>query len=264
MFDESKIAFQEHKKRRQRFLLLSLAAHLIFFSVIGLFHLVFEGTTESFLPTVQIDMVALPDQVKNPDNDPIDFTKPVKENAKPAPKEPETVKDDDSMKLAEEKKPPKKDSEKKAKSALDRLREEVEREKKRKEELADKKKQDDLKKFEEQYRAPIRGNQVNQGTSSTGVLAKTMNAYAGHIVDKVRSHWGLPPYLNNQGLRAEVRIFIDASGSLLRYQFTHASGNQVFDDYVKAAITRAAPFAPPPQEMARGLRSGGIDLQFPL
>jgi len=263
MFDGNKIAQKERNMRRQRYLLLSLAFHLIFFSAAGLFQMVFQNHTEAFLPTIQIDMVALPDQTKNPDNNPIDFTKQVKENVKPTPPEPNAPKEE-RMEFAEEKKPPKKDSEKKAQSALERLREEVEKERKRKEDLLAKKKKDDLKKFEDQYRAPIRGNQVNQGTSTSGVMAATMNAYAGHVVDRVRSNWGLPPYLSNQGLRAEVRIFIDSSGNLLRYQFTQASGNQVFDDYVKASITRAAPFAPPPAEMSRGLRSGGIDLQFPL
>ncbi len=262
MFDERKIARENELKRQKRYLFLSLALHFIFFSVAFLSQMIFPGKAELFLPTVQIDMVALPDQVKNPDND-IDFTKPVKENAKPEPSKPEP-KDDDSMKFAEEKPKPKKDTEKKALSAIEKLREEIAKERKRKEEAMAQKRKDELKSFEDRYRAPIRGNQVNQGTSSSGVLAATMNAYAGHVADRVRAHWGLPPYLSNQNLRAEVRIFIDGNGNLSRYQFVTSSGNQVFDDYVKTSITQAAPFAPPPAEMARGLRSGGIDLQFPL
>ena len=263
MFDERKIARENEWKRQKRFLFLSLALHFIFFAVAFLSQMIFPGKTDVFVPTVQIDMLALPDQVKTPDND-VDVTKPVKENAKPETSKPEPKDDDSDMKFVEEKPKPKKDTEKKALSAIEKLRQEIAKEKKRKEEAMAQKRKDELKNFEDRYRAPIRGNQVNQGTSANGVLAATMNAYAGHVADRVRRNWGLPPYLSNQNLRAEVRIFIDSSGNLARYQFITSSGNQVFDDYVKTSITRAAPFAPPPAEMARGLRSGGIDLQFPL
>jgi TonB family protein len=95
-------------------------------------------------------------------------------------------------------------------------------------------------------------------------MQATVNAYAGHITDKLRSNWALPVYLQTQGLRATVRIYIDGKGSLVRFQFIQNSGNDVFDEYVKGAIQRSNPFAPPPEEMARGLRNSGIEVLFPL
>lgn len=91
-----------------------------------------------------------------------------------------------------------------------------------------------------------------------------MNAYAGHIRERLRQNWGLPVFLQDKGLRAVVRMYIDERGNILRYNFTSVSGNDAFDSYVKAAVKGASPLAPPPEEMAKGLRNSGLEVQFPL
>lgn len=233
---------------------------------------VFPGRQENFLPTVQIDMVALPDQVKAADQPALDPTLPVKDAPPPLAPPPEPEASADSMpeppdRRAEMALQKERDAQKEAKKALERLRQQVKRDQKaedrRREELIERR-QADLKRFEEAYRSAIRGNQTNQGTSMTGEMKATMNAYAGRVVEKVRSNWALPAFLQGRGLQASLRIYIDARGNLARYQFSRMSGNEAFDNYVKGAVQKSSPFAPPPEEMARGLRNSGLELDFPL
>lgn len=183
--------------------------------------------------------------------------------AKPEPKpEPKPRPDEMALEKAKEKK-----AENDAKKALERLKAERQKEQraedKRREELVNKR-EEDLKRFEEAYRSAIKGNQTNQGTSSTGSMQETVNAYAGHIRERLHSNWALPVWLQDKGLRAVVRMYIDGRGNIVRYQFTAVSGNDAFDNYVKGTVQRSGPFAPPPEEMAKGLRNSGLEVQFPL
>jgi TonB family protein len=270
----------EQNAKLRRYVKVSLGIHggIIALLLVGKF-LGFDKA-EMFQPTVQIDMVALPDLVKSQENRPLDTTLPVKDAppppppppkeeepamAKPEPKpepEPKPSKDEMALEKVKEKK-----AENDAKKALERLRAERQKEQraedKRREEALNKR-EEDLKRFNEAYRSAIKGNQTNQGTSSTGELQATMNAYAGHIRERLRQNWGLPAFLQDKGLRAVVRMYIDDSGKILRYNFTAVSGNEAFDSYVRAAVKDSSPFAPPPEEMAKGLRNSGLEVQFPL
>jgi TonB family protein len=268
----------EQNAKLRRYVKVSLGIHggIIALLLVGKF-LGFDKA-EMFQPTVQIDMVALPDLVKSQENRPLDTTLPVKDAppppppppkeeepamAKPEPKpEPKPSKDEMALEKVKEKK-----AENDAKKALERLKAERQKEQraedKRREEALNKR-EEDLKRFNEAYRSAIKGNQTNQGTSSTGELQATMNAYAGHIRERLRQNWGLPAFLQDKGLRAVVRMYIDDSGKILRYNFTAVSGNEAFDSYVRAAVKDSSPFAPPPEEMAKGLRNSGLEVQFPL
>ncbi|NUM88131.1 MAG: TonB C-terminal domain-containing protein [Bdellovibrionales bacterium] len=255
----------EQKKRVKRYMVLSLTFHLVGMGLVMLSQAFFPpDPAELQLPTVQIDMLALPDQVKDMNKADVDVTLPVKENAPPpvAKEKAEEV----ALPAEKPRKEPKESSVKAketAKDALAKLKEEVERQRREKDAIA--KKNERLKELEQKFRNPIRGNQLNQGTSADGVLEATKNAYAGHVASKIRGWWALPTYLQSQGqLRAAVVVYIAPDGKLIRYEFRQNSGNDTFDDYVKRAVLQAAPFAPPPADMARDLRSGGIMVRFPL
>ncbi len=259
----------------KRYLKISLGLHLGFFLALGLGNFVFPSKGMEFLPSVQIDMVALPDLVKSQDNSFVDKSLPVKDAPPPPPPPEQASKDEDVMKKPEPE--PKKDdamalkkqkeAEREAKKALEALRNQKQKsereEAKKRQELVNRR-EEDLKRFEETYRAAIRGNQVNDGDSSSGAMQATANAYAGHIREKLNSNWALPTFLQSKGYRAVVRIYIDARGNIVRYFFTQYSGNEAFDNYVKASLQNSTPFAPPPEEMAKGLRNAGLEVQFPL
>lgn len=255
-------------KKLKYYLKISFWAHIVLFAIAMLSQIVFPGKANLLTPTVHIDMVALPNQVKDANPEPIDTSLPVKNQAPPAEKksDPEPEK-----KKSEEISIPKPRAdhsvEKRAKSAVERLREQMKKEReeieRKKQELLSRRK-DDLKKFEQKYREAIRGNQTNQGSSMTGEMQATMNAYAGAIMERLRANWALPVWLQSKGLRASVRIYIDGRGNLVRFQFSENSGNDTFDEYVKGTIQRSNPFAPPPEDMVRGLRNSGIEVSFPL
>jgi outer membrane biosynthesis protein TonB len=263
---------QRAKLRRYVKISLGLHAGLLVLMVAGKW--IPLGKREMFLPSVQIDMVALPDLVKSQDRPPVDTSLPVKE-APPPPPPPAPPEEE---RMAAPKPPPpapdkqkelaqRKAAEREAQRALERVRTQLRRdqqETQKRTQQALNERQRDLKRFEETYRAALRGNQLNEGTSASGEMQAAMNAYFGHIREKLQSNWALPVFLQSQGLRAVVRVYIDGRGNIIRYQFTQTSGNDLFDEYVKGAVQRSTPFSPPPEEMSRGLRNAGLEVQFPL
>jgi protein TonB len=259
---------EQQKKKQKRYFLISFGLHLGLFLFLAISSFVMPHDAQLILPSIQVDMVALPDHVKG-DTPVIDPTQPVKEQEPPPPPEEKEVAkpapkaaDDSPMALERER-----EAEKRAKQALERMRKQMKKEQaaesKKRQELLEKR-QADLKRFEETYRSAIKGNQANQGTSASGALGEVTNAYTGHVMDKVRSNWGLPAWLQSQKLRAVVHIRIDSRGNLISYNLTESSGNQIFDDYVTASIKKSNPFAPPPQELAPTLRNPGMEVLFPL
>lgn len=257
---------EDPNKKQKRYFTISLFLHLGVFLLMAAGGLIFPQKADLQLPTVQIDMVALPDQVKQ-EPAPVDTSLPAKEEAPPPP-EPVAIAVPEKKK--EPKKEPKKDTQKQAKNALERLREQLETERKeeerKKREALDQRRADleRLKEKAEIARAALRGNQKNVGTSATGAMQSTMNAYFAHVNERLKQNWALPAWLQSQGLSAVVRIYLDGRGNVVRMTLVKASGSEVFDNYVKGAVQSSSPFAPPPEEMSGGLRNSGIEVGFPL
>jgi colicin import membrane protein len=278
----------EQELKRKRYVTVSFVLHILFFLsfTVGSY---FAPKTMTLSPSVQIDMVALPDQLKNQQQPDVDMTKPVKENPPPAPppepepeaKKPEPVAepekpsepDPDLMALEKEKQKLKKkkiedDAKKRAADALKKMKEqakkEQEAEEQKRREALDKRKQD-LKAFEEAYRKAQRGNQKNSGDSATGEVNQgVLDAYQSHMLSKIRANWGLPAFLQGKNLRATIRMHLDARGNVIKMEFTKVSGNNMFDGYAEGAIRQASPFAPPPAELAPRLKSEGVEVAFPI
>lgn len=59
-------------------------------------------------------------------------------------------------------------------------------------------------------------------------------------------------------LVAELRVTIEKSGRVGQVTLSKSSGNDLFDAAVVAAVTKASPFSPPPDHLARDLRSGVV------
>lgn len=272
------VDLEQQSKQLRHYSWVSLCLHVGLF-LVGAIGSFFAPKPLLFQNAVQIDMVALPDQVKSQNESPVDVSLPVKDQ--PPPEKAEEPKAEPEEMAKPESKPepkPKPDPEavalkreqeakKRAEDALKKMRDqakrEAEAEKKKRQEALEKRKAD-LQRFEQAYRSAIRGNQVNQGNAASGALEATMNAYAGHITSRLQSRWTLPPFLQSQGYRAVVRLYIDARGNVTKMVFKSPSGNSHFDNQVESTIKQATPFAPPPEEMAPGLRSSGLEVLFPL
>lgn len=86
--------------------------------------------------------------------------------------------------------------------------------------------------------------------------------YFGLILAKARRNYGITKTIPPQELirlKAEVVLYINATGDLLRDPVIQASsGNEQFDQDVVMALKKAAPFGPPPQHLAKTLKSVGV------
>lgn len=261
----------EQRSLTMRFLRNSLFWHLLIFIVLLGWSFLFPGEPLMIQPAIQIDVVALPDFTKNQLNT-VDTTVPEKANAKapediPAPTPDMMTLQKEAEKKAkakpDPKKPEKKESSDSAENAIERLKKELAKKNKaEKKQLLEEKKKE-LEKFDEKFRPQLAGNTLSKGSNVSGASGTVINAYVGHIQDKIRANWELPPYLQKSDLRASVRLYIDNQGSA-RYFFSKSSGNDIFDNLVKEAIDRAKPFAPPPEDLAGQLKRNGVEVSFPL
>jgi protein TonB len=70
------------------------------------------------------------------------------------------------------------------------------------------------------------------------------------------------PESERRTLKAEVMLRIGTSGELLEVGLRKASGNELFDSAVVAAVKHAAPFAPPPDHLRDALKKTGVTIVF--
>jgi TonB family protein len=265
----------EQHRRINRYVAMSAALHIALFLVFAVGELISPKPMVA-LPTIQVDIVALPNQVKNAEPTPVDTSLPVKPNPPPPPLEPAKPEEmaqpkeqtpkpapkapDEDMALERRKEA---DAKKRAEAALKRMRDQLQKQRAAEEAKKLEKRRADLKAFEQKYRAAIAGNQKNQGTSLTGQMAATRDAYLSAISDKIHSYWALPSYVQDSSLKALVLIHLDGHGNVLNMRFTRTSGNKTFDDNAESAIRSASPLPAPPAELASYFRSTGLLVGFP-
>lgn len=83
--------------------------------------------------------------------------------------------------------------------------------------------------------------------------------YLALVQKRLRDNYLLPstiPEAERIRLSAIVRIHIERSGRLARYEIEKPSGNPQFDAALEAAVTRASPFPPPPEHLLRTFGEG--------
>ena len=116
-------------------------------------------------------------------------------------------------------------------------------------------------------RKPIlmKGNKLSQGSSvAEDARESSEESYFDLLKDKLQENWSLPPWIARQNLSAQVEIRIDARGNLAQIHFVRASGSPQFDDAVKKTIQMSQPFPTPPDEVRLSLQKHGILIGFPL
>jgi len=236
----------------KKFILYSAALHVLVFAYLTLKSLLFPSSAQEYISALRVDLVALPDQKIN------ETVRP-KSEAVPNPVKPEVKEarpliepDADSGDFAVQKK-------KKA----EHLKKEKEAQKKLKQAIERIKALERIKAMTEGDE--VKGNQISKGTSLTSEAKTSLEAsYSDVVLERVRSNWELPKWLKEQGLSANVVIFIDPRGQLKGFQFTKPSGNAQFDSEVKRTLQTSAPFSIPPEGISSDLAHDGIPLAFPL
>jgi protein TonB len=89
--------------------------------------------------------------------------------------------------------------------------------------------------------------------------------YHGILTAAVKRNYDVSdtiPESERRMLKATVLIRLGASGELLEVDLSKASGNDLFDAAVLAAVKKAAPFGPPPEHLREGLKKKGVALVF--
>jgi len=112
---------------------------------------------------------------------------------------------------------------------------------------------------------PIKGNIISKGSSISGEAKTSLETtYYDVVLEKIRSNWELPKWLQEQNISAKVLILLDRNGQITSYQLVKPSGNEQFDQEVKRAIEVSAPFPAPPTAVIPDVGTQGIQLGFPL
>jgi len=88
-------------------------------------------------------------------------------------------------------------------------------------------------------------------TEEAPASSSQMEFYFGAVRKRVKRFWVIPDtLLEEEGLEAVIVIEIDKDGLLIGSRFERSSGNPYFDQSAMRAITKAAPFPPPPMGTA--------------
>lgn len=217
---------------------LSLGIHLSLLVVLFLKSIVLptEINTKEYIPSLRVDLVALPDQKTTDQITPAMPSSPeeVKDAKKEITKE-SSEKGDYSLN--------KKKKKDRMKSALDRIKA--------------------LEKIKEGEQ--IKGNQVMKGSSAKGVATDSVETtYFDVVLDKIRTEWELPQWLKDKGLSAKVLIHIDRRGMITHTRFIKSSGNEQFDAAVKRTLQASVPFPAPPISILANVSQDGIVFGFPI
>lgn len=241
----------------QRALRLSIAMHAAFFVFLLVKEALLPSPPHEYLPSIRVDLVGLPDQKRNATPLPLPTPAPAAPAQSPplaqaqAPArtaEIPTVSEKGDLSIGKKKSKSKKekDAQKRLKQALDRIRA-IERIKM-------------LAGGDE-----VKGNAVSKGSALTGEAKQALEtSYFDVVLERVRTYWELPKWLQGQNRSAKVMIYLDGQGQLKTFQFVQGSGNDSFDSEVKRTLQAAAPFPVPPAALASDLSKQGILLGFPL
>ncbi len=245
----------------KRAIQISLVLHLGLIAFVLLKSILLPDAPKEFLPSLRVDLVALPDLKKS--ETALPAAPAPAEPAPPAPEKKESVATPKKAESApeiergdysvakrkqkhKEKSKKEKDARKKLKQALDRIRA-IERIKA-------------LAGGEE-----VKGNQISKGSSLSGEAKQALeSSYFDVVLERVRTFWELPKWLQDQNRSAKVMIFLDSQGKLKTLQMIQSSGNPAFDSEVKRTLQAAAPFPVPPSAIAGEIGKQGILLGFPL
>jgi len=246
----------------------SAAAHSSLLILAVLLSLTLPRNPVRFMPTMRVDLVALPD-VKKADlnkvqpDDIADLSKQLSDAGKSAKEtlakmkkeaeEPPAQDDTMAMKKLKEKELEKKKDNKRddLKSAIDRIKALAAFE-------------NDVKKPNgKQQKFVAKGNEISKGSSLTGATAtdaSELNDFLSRMQGKLRENWNLPVWLATQKLKARVTVFLDRGGYVTNAVLTSSSGNAQFDDYALKTVRMSQPFGAPPHELIED----GATIGFPV
>lgn len=107
--------------------------------------------------------------------------------------------------------------------------------------------------------AAARGPAPQEPAPPTSAQLEAQAAYVAQLKEHLRRHWKLPPLQDwDEKLSATIVIRIKREGTVTATWFEKNSGNSRFDQYVKKAVTSAAPLPPLPREFTQNSEEIGV------
>ena len=109
-----------------------------------------------------------------------------------------------------------------------------------------------------------RAGQKTGSPQGTAESSEAGDAYFTAVHDAILEHYVVPSVISERErlyLSATVVAYIGKEGNILKHELQKKSGNLFFDQALETAIQRAR-LPPPPPELARQLRDGGVVLNF--
>ena len=247
-------AFNENKEFKAA-IKWSLIAHVVVFGMFTLKAAFFTSEAIDYSAAIRVDIVALPEKL---DPNQVSLVKPeekvketvTKAKAEPLPEKKEKVKDPEVINLNKTKSKQQDALEKlKKMSAIDKIKNDVEREKSEKEAL---------KKV-----AQVKGNILSPGTALTGLNKLQHENYVADLDRHIKEHWSLPEWMSKRDFKAQARVRIDEKGQIVSREIVKTSGNSNYDEIVLETIDQSAPFPQPPEKFAAIVSVQGILIGFP-
>ncbi len=251
-------------------ILLSLGLHaficwLLFSGVlekIPFFKSSYLSTQQIYQSFVQVDVVALPDQMMN---EKIDATLPEVDKAQALPEEKEKTlaptEDQDILSLEEKKKQEKlkkADIAKKKAEAQKKAEEEafkkIEQEANREEALKNL-----VMKKGKAGRPKLAGNRLSQGTSSTGIIGSAQDKYAAMVKNAIQKHFTVYAWQKKRKISAVVSIVVSTNGRVTEKRIVSPSSDLSFNSQVMQAIDASQPL-PLPEDPS--ILTGGVTIEF--
>jgi TonB family protein len=89
--------------------------------------------------------------------------------------------------------------------------------------------------------------------------------YYALLSSQVRRNYNVAdtiPETERLHLKAQVQMRLGRTGEVLETRLASASGNELFDAAVLAAVKKASPFSPPPDHLRDALQKQGVVLEF--
>lgn len=228
------------------------------------------STKEIYQDFIQVDVVALPDQMFG---EQFDVSQPVVENPATSPepvpdaKALDEVKTDDMI-AAEDAMAEKKAAEEKAKKEAQVAKEKAEKQKKEQEQalkrLAEEASREAALKSLAQKsgakgRGQLKGNKLSQGTATSGMIGSPSDRYGALVKQAIQQHFSIYAWQKKKALVAVVSIKIFPNGRVRDRRLVKASPDSTFNSSVLQAIDAAQPL-PIPDDLA--LLNDGITLEF--
>lgn len=266
---------------------ISFGIHVLFISFFILKAAFFDAPQIDFSQAIRVDMVGLPTKAQDkqlPTKEKEAQSNQVKERhqekaaeknvqktvEKTKPKETSTPQLPSKVAMKIEAKPSKptegiklEKNKNTQKSAIDKLKTEAAFEKLEKDVEEERMKQLQSKGKEALGAQKYRGNAVSPGTELTGLAKLQHDQYASDLDHHIKEFWALPEWLANRDYRAQVKVYFNERGMIIRRKIVKSSGNPSYDEEVLATIDRSAPFPPPPSKLVSIVEIDGILIGFP-